>query len=455
MKVIVIGGGEVGFYLAERLSKESKDVVLIDNNAQRVQLARQEMDIQAIQGEGSSPLVLKQAGIKDAKLVVAVTTSDEVNMVACLIAQAQSKVPVQVARIRNLEYINDTDILSSEHLGIDCHINPEMEAAERILDHCHVPQAQAVIKLADGMFRLFSVVLPEDNELVGHRLMDLPQFSPSNKALICSIQRKGETLIPKGDTVIKAGDVLWLVSTRENVQEVLANVGLSSTPVKRAMLFGGGITTRFVAKKLLDEKIGVKIIDTDRERCETLAHTLDDVLVLHVNNITAEMLVEENITDYSVFIATGKNEEDNILASLLAKRLGVQKAITLIERQTYQSIIHAMGVDNVINRRIAAADKILQYIRKGKVQSTSSIGDTGAEAIEFEALQTSDAVGKPLYQVKFPKGSLVVGILRNKEAIIPRGQDIIQPGDRVVIISLNSVIPKVEKIFQVKVNYFM
>ena len=454
MKIIIVGGGEIGFYLAERLTRESRDVVLIDKDPARVALARQEFDIQVIQGEGSSPRVLKRAGIQDAEMLVAVTSSDEVNIVACLIAQSYSHVPVKVARIRNTEYINDTDILSSEHLGIDCHINPEKEAAQKIFNLCQVPAAGTVINLGEDKFRMFSVKMPADNGIVGHKLRDLPEFSSENKTLVSMIQRQNQTLIPIGDTVIEADDILWLVSTKDIVHQVLSNIGINSSPIKRAMIFGGEITTRFIAQALLEEKIAVKILCNNLENCESLAQTLDDVLVLHVPSITAEILLEENISNYSVFIATGKDDEENILASLLAKRMGVSKAITLLDRPTYQAIVQAVGVDNSVNRRIAAADKILQYLRKGKVQSTSSVGSTGAEAIEFEALQTADAVGKPLFQVKFPKDSIVAGILRDDEAIIPKGNDIIQPGDRVIIIALGPVIPKVEKVFQVKVSFF-
>ena len=454
MKIIIIGGGEIGFYLAERLTRENKDVVLIDNDVERVQYARQVFDVQVVHGEGSSPKVLHNAGIDDAQMVVAVTTSDEVNMIACLIANTQSNVPVKIARIRNLEYINDTNILSREGLGIDCHINPEMEAAEQIINLCKVPQARSVIELADGEFRIFSVYIDSTSGLLGNKLRDLPEFSPQNKVLICVIRRTDKTLIPTGDTVIEAGDILWLISTKDSVHEVFANIGINSSPIRSAMIFGSTITAQFVAQKLLDQKIGVKIVATNRERCEQLAEELENVLVLHVPDIDASALIEENVEDYSVFIASSSDDEDNILASLLAKRLGVHKAISLLDRPTYQSIIHAIGVDNVVNRRIAAADKILQYLRKGKVQSISSVGDTGTEAIEFEAMQTSDAVGKPLHKIRFPKGSLVVGILREGKPVIPRGNDVIAPGDRVIIVALQHIIPKVEKIFQVKVDYF-
>ncbi len=454
MRIIIIGGGEIGFYLAERLTRESRDVVLIDKDAQRVLLARREFDIQVIHGEGSSPKVLMEAGIQDAQMVVAVTTSDEVNMVACLIAQSHSRVPIKIARIRNTEYINDTNILSSEHIGIDCHINPEMEAANKIDNLCQIPSAGAVIPLGDDKFRMFSVKLPDSNGLIGHKLRDLPEFSPDNKALVSMIQRQNKTLIPTGETVLEKGDVLWLVSTKEGVRDVLESMGIDSSPVKRAMIFGSGITTVFVARKLMENKIKVKILSSDRKRCDVMAEKLDDALVLHVPSVTADMLMEENISDYSAFIATGRDDEENILATLLAKRMGASKTITLLDRPTYQSIVEAVGVDNSVNRRMAAADKILQYLRKGKVQSTSSVGATGAEAIEFEALRTADAVGKPLYKIKFPLGSIVAGILRNGQAIIPRGNDIILPKDRVIVIALDPVIPKVEKVFQVKVSFF-
>lgn len=454
MKVIIIGGGEIGFYLAERLAKEHKDVVLVDNDLDRVQTARQELDIQAIFGNGSSPRVLKKAGIDSAGMVVAVTSSDEVNMIACLIASTQSKIPVKVARIRNLEYIHDTEILGKNYLGIDCHINPEMEAAEQILKLCEIPAAGNVLDLADGQLRLISVRLAAGSPVTGYKLRDLPEFQPQNKALICAMQQNGKTIIPTGDTVINEGDLIWLVAPQEIIHNLLVNIGIKADPIRRVMLYGGSRTSRFVAEGLLKKKIAVKIIDTDRERCEELAARLDAALVLHVPNIGVEVLKQEGIQDYSLFIATSSDDEDNILASLLAKRLGVPKAITLLDRTTYNSIISVIGVDNVLNLRITAADKILQYIRKGKVQSTVSVGETGAEAIEFEALETSEAVGKPLYKISFPKGSLVVGIIRKGEAIIPRGHDVIQPGDRVVIISLYQAIPKVEKIFQVKVNFF-
>jgi trk/ktr system potassium uptake protein len=454
LKVVIIGGGETGFHLAERLSLENNDVVLIEQNPERVALARQEFDIQVILGEGSSPSVLKQAGVENAQMVVAVTTSDEVNMIACLIATDLGQVPVKVARIRNLEYLDQTSILGPDHLNIDCHINPEMEAAESILNLCDVPSAGSVLDLIDGKLRMISVVPPETSPVVGKKLMDLPEFRPDNDVLVCAVEHKGRTVIPTGQTVLHPGDLLWLVATPDRVHEVLTEIGIQSEPIRRAMIFGGGFTAEFLAEKFLANKIEVKLIHTDRDRCKQLAEQLDGALVLHIQELDMEVLVEEYIRDFSVFVAAGSSDEDNIMSALLAKRLGVKKAVTLLDRRTYNSVVSAIGVDNVVNKRIAAADKILQYLRKGKVQSASSIGDTGAEAIEFEALQTSDAVGKPLHEIRFPKGSLVVGILRNGEVVTPKGKDVIQAGDRVVIIALANVIPKVEKLFQVKVNFF-
>ena len=454
MEILVIGAGEVGFNIAERLSKENKDVVIIDSNEASLERIKDSLDIKTVCGSGSNPKTLLEAGLKQAEVLIAVTDSDEVNMIACLIAGSQSNIPVKIARIRNPEYSENTTILDKDHLDIDLAISPERETAKVILKMLNVPQALSVSDFLDGKVKLFSLKIDEDSLVSGKALKDISFLHPGKKVLIPAVNRDGRILIPKGNDKIYAGDEIFVITESDRVNEVVGLFGFETAIIKRVMIAGGGNIGYFLASALEKKGISVKLVERNEERCESLAAELDKTVVLKGDTSDQTLLKEENIANIDCFIAVTNDDETNILSSLLARQMGAKKVIALVNRASYVPLMSTVGIDAAVSPRLSTVSGILQYVRKGKVLSVTSIHESDAEAIEVVALETSDIVNKPLKDIREPKGAIVGAIERDGELIIPCGDDMILPGDRVLIFTLSSSIPDVEKALTVKVDFF-
>ncbi|MDP8222345.1 MAG: Trk system potassium transporter TrkA [Candidatus Lernaella stagnicola] len=454
MKIIIVGAGEVGMHIASRLAAENKDVVLVDHDPNRVAFAKDNLDVQAITGHGSSPRVLRMAGIENADLLIAVTTSDEVNMVACLIAASQTTTPLKIARIRNPEYVEGTDILASPHLGVDLHINPEREAAEAIQKVLNIPCAKEVIDLGGGRVKLIGVPIPPDSPVIGQQLQYLSEFRPEKKVLIAAIQRGEKIVIPGGADTMEAGDTVWVISTPENIDHVMAGLGLTTKPVRRIMLFGATNVARLLAEMILADGMSLRIVEKDYEKCVQLAERFPQAVILHSPFVDQELLEEEDAASLDAFVSASEDDEDNILSALLAKRFGVKKVATVLERATYNQIISSIGVDIIVSKRLAAVNRIMAYMRKGKVRSEVVLGNQRTEVLEFEALETSLVVGKALKEIKFPKGVLIIAIIRDNDVIIPGGESVIQVGDLVLALTDTGNIKALENLFSVNLSFF-
>jgi trk system potassium uptake protein TrkA len=457
VKIIIIGAGEVGCNLAKKLSKEGHDVVVVDHNPEKVRTIDETLDVKALLGKGSSPGVLKQAGMEEAELVIAVTDSDEINMVACLIAGTQSKIPKRIARIRNLEYTQETRIFDEQHLDIDLCINPEMETAKTIVRLIENPGSADFAEFADGKVELIGVRIDGDSYVTGKKLRELREVRerfPDLKVLIVAISRDDQIIIPHGDETIYKGDVLYAVVDRQSVGKVLVYLRKEEEPVKRVFIAGGSPIGFEVARQLQKGGIGVRLVEADSTRCRRMAESLEKVLILQGEMTDQTLLKEEGIEEADFFVSTSDDEEANILASLLAKRLGAKKTITLVRHLHYLSVLPAIGIDAVVSPRLSAIGRIMHYIRKGKVLSVATLKEEDAEVIETVALETSDIVNRPIKELRFPEGALIGAVVRGDNVIIPSGEDIILPGDRVVIFALQSSIRKVEKALMVKLEYF-
>jgi trk system potassium uptake protein TrkA len=457
VKIIVIGAGEVGYNLATKLSKESHDVVVIDHDPEKVRHIDETLDVKAVLGKGSSPRVLKEAGIEGAEMVIAVTDSDEINMVGCLIAGTQSKIPKRIARIRNLEYTRETQIFDEEHLDIDLCINPEMETAGTVVRLIEYPGSADFAEFAEGRVELLGVKIEEDSYVVGKKLRELREVRdlfPDLKVLIVAISRNEQIVIPHGDETIFVGDILYAVVDRHSVRDVLAYLRRQEDPVRRVFIGGGSHIAFEVARQLQDRGITVRMIERDPARCQQMAESLEKVLILQGEITDQRLLRDEGVEDADFFVSASDDEDANILASLLAKRLGASKTITLVRHLHYLSVLPAIGIDAVVSPRLSAIGRIMHYIRRGKTLSVTTLKEEDAEVIETVALDTSDIVNRPIKDLKFPKGALIGAVVRNEEVIIPGGNDIILPDDRVVIFTLQSAIPKVEKTLMVKLEYF-
>ncbi|MBN2438638.1 MAG: Trk system potassium transporter TrkA [Deltaproteobacteria bacterium] len=455
MKVIIIGAGEVGYHIADSLSREGVDTVVIDRNEERLHEISEALDVQTVLGSGSSPEVLKKAGMAQAEMVIAVTDSDETNMIACLLASTQCQIPIRIARIRNVELNSgDCSLFGTDRLNIDLCINPEREAVNNVTDLLESPGAAEVFSFAGGRIRLLGFQIDPGAAVIGKRLSDLRAMEPDLKVLITAIVRGDKLTVPSGASIIEDGDYLFAVTDAAHVRELLRFFGKKTEPPRRVIIIGGGNTGLMLAEAIEERNIAVKIVEKKQGRCEILASLLQKAVVLHGDGTSQELLREENIEETDFFIAVTNDEEANILGALLAKQLGARKVISLINRIDYIPLVSRVGIDGVINPRHSAIRKILHYIRKGKVISVTPLRDEKAEAFEFIALETSEITNRPFKEIHFPRGTIVGAISRGEEIIIPDGNSVIRPGDHVIIFSPHSAIGEIEKLLTVKLEYF-
>jgi trk system potassium uptake protein TrkA len=454
LKVIIVGAGEVGFHVASRLSHENKDVVVIDKDSDAIRRISDNIDVQVILGSGSSPVLLEEAGIKEAEILLAVTNSDETNLVACLVANIVSPYTKKLARIRNADFDTYHAIFRDHAPHIDTLINPEIEVVKTIDRLMNMPGAVDVGKFADGRIKFIGINLDKEARLAGLRLHEIPAMLGKPSPLIAAIVRDEELIIPSGDDRLMPGDLIYLISEEKKLLDTLAIFDKHAEPVNRVLIVGGGRIGSRLATLLDDKPVYTKIIEKNPDRCAKLAEKLNKVVVLHGDGSDQGLLNEENIREMDFVITLTDDEEINILASLLAKRMGARKTITKISKFSYFSLMSMIGIEQVVSPRLSAINTILQHIRRGKVLSSLSIKGEQAEFMEAVALETSEIVGRPLKNISFPKGSLVTSIIRNDNIIIPSGDSVIEPDDRIIIFATRQAIPKIEKILTVKLEYF-
>ena len=453
MKAIVIGAGEVGYNIADILSKEGNDIILIDRDGERLKDVSENLDVQIIHGSGSSPRILKRAKLEQAEMLVAVTDSDETNIVACLLAATQSNVPVKIARIRAPDLDKAPNLFDKNYLNIDLCINPEREAVKRAISLMEYAGASEVMDFAGGRIKLVAFSVDRSCLMVGKNLEEFSAVYEGD-ALIASIIRANELLAPAGSTVIRAKDYIYVFIESSQVQKLLKFFGKETERAERVFVMGGGTTALMLAEALEEKGMSTKIIEKRQDRCEMLSSRLDRTICLHGDGTSQGLLREENIQDADYFVAVTSDEEANILGALLAKQLGAKRALCLINKIDYTHLIPMIGIDGVMNPRQATIGKILHFIRKGKIISSTPLSDEKAEAVEFIALETSEITGHPLATIKFPKGTIIGAILRNEQVIIPTGDTVILPGDHVILVTMRSAIPQIEKILTVKLDYF-
>jgi trk system potassium uptake protein TrkA len=454
LKIVIVGAGEVGFHIASRLSLENKDVVVIEKNPAALRRVSENLDVQTVEGCGSSPAILQQAGIKEADILLAVTNSDETNLVASLFANILSPTTIKLARIRSEDYLMYQEALSQGPYSIDMVINPEAEAVKTIKRLLQVPGAVDVGEFADGRIKVIGVRLDADCSVNGTKLVDLKKKTGNKKILVTGIVRDEKLIIPSGDDQLLEGDLVYFISEEKDLKGALKIFGKRAEPLNRVLLVGGGNLGLKLATALEELSIHTKLIERDPDRCRELAELLDKVIILQGDGSDQGLLQEENIQDMDVVVTLTGDEETNILTSLLAKRMGAQKTVTRISRFSYFPLVSAIGLEHIVSPRRAAINTMLQYVRRGQVLSAMALKGEEAEVLEAVALETSDVVGKPLQDVPFPKGALVVAIIRGDEVIIPTGDSVIQPHDRIIIFSTRQGIPRVEKALMVKLEYF-
>lgn len=454
MKIIIVGAGEVGFYLASRLSGEHHDVVVIDRDKEAIRRL-ESLDVQTLRDTGSSPETLKEAGIASADLVVAVTDSDEVNIVACLAANALNQVATKIARIRDASLGRIPGLGQEGMLNLSLVINPEQEVVKTVFRLLGVPGASDVVDLAEGQVKLIGIKVAARSGLSGQKLIEIGQSDLARHFLVAAISREEELIIPSGNDRIMADDLIYLIVSPDYLAQVMELFGATMHHLKRVMVVGGGSLGFNLAQALEKElNLPIVMIERDAERCNFLAETLDRTVILNGSGTDRDLLLEENLSETDALVVVTDDEEENVLISLLGRQLGIRETITRISKLAYMPLVHAVGLERVVSPRMSAANAILQYIRRGKVISVTQIKGSEAEVIEFVALDTSDIVDRPLAKLRFPAGAIIGAIVRAGEMIVPKGDTVIQHDDRVIILAKRDSIAKVEKALTVKLDHF-
>jgi trk system potassium uptake protein TrkA len=452
LKIIIVGAGEVGYHISQKLSEENQEVFLIDKDPEKIRRITENLDVQAILGSGTSPAMLRASGIKEADMLVAATDSDEVNLFACLLAKNLNPYILKVARVRSPEYLEEKELFSQDFLGVDRIINPVSAMVEQIRSLMMVPGASDVVDFEEGRVKLIGITVKPDSPFVDRQLASIRGVE--GKVLVGAIVRGEQVFIPRGEDTIRANDLVYLVVKGGDVPYEFGFFREGEKEGGRVIIVGGGVTGTALAAALERTKRNVKVIEKDLQKCTVLSEKLGKAIVLHGDGTDKDLLQEENIRDVDFMVAVTGDEENNVLITLLAKGLGAKKTITRINKLSYIPLVSAIGIDTVVSSRLSAVRAILQYIRRGRIISVAPLKGEHAEAIEAEALETSDIVNVALSKVKFPKGALVGAIVRGEEIIIPRGDSIIKPKDRLIILALQKVVPKLEKLLTVKVDFF-
>ena len=452
MKIIILGAGQVGSTLAESLVSEANDLTVVDINADKLRLLQDRLDLRTVAGEASHPSVLKQAGAEDADMIVAVTQSDETNMIACKLAATLFNIPTKIARIRSVDYLAHPEIFSAENFAVDFTISPEQEITEYIRKLIEFPEALQVLDFAGGKVRLVAIRAYHGGPLVGRELQSIRKHMPHIETRVAAIFRQNRAIIPEGTTVIEAGDEVFFIAASENIRSVMKELRRMDKPVKRVMIAGGGNIGRRLAK-CLENDYQVKLIDHNRANSKRIAGELDQTLVLFGEATDEELMAEENIEDMDVFCALTNDDEDNIMGALLAKRMGARKVIALINRSAYVDLVQSGQIDIAVSPAQATIGPLLAHVRRGDMAVVHSLRRGAAEALEAVAhgdAKTSKVIGRRIEQIDLPTGTTIGAILRGDKVIIAHHDTIIESDDHVILFVINKrMIPKIEKLFQV------
>jgi trk system potassium uptake protein len=445
MKIIIIGAGKVGFHLAENLCKENH-VTIIDKNADALRKAEESLDVLCIRGSGVSTNVLLEAGVKNADLVIAVTSTDEINMVCCLTSKKLGAIQT-IARVRDPEYAQELSLLKEE-LDLDMVINPEQAAADEIARSMNFSTAMNVESFAKGRVRLVEIKITEDMPIAGMKVNDIPD-KLSSQIIIGVIVRGEDIIIPTGENVIDEGDSIYVIGKSSNIYNFCKMIGKSPVRIKNVMIMGGGRIAIYLANLLTEMDIKVKIIEIDREKCIELSELLPDSLIINGDGSDEELLQSENVSDMDAFIAMTGIDEENLMSALIAKQNGAKKTIAKISRLNYLNVAKNLGVDSVISPKLITTNKILTYVSRKNVETLHKIIEGKAEIVEFIVERNSKILNVKLKNLNLPQDVIVATIVRKNEIVIPHGEDIIKDGDRVILIAKNKNIAELSDIITI------
>lgn len=447
MRVLVVGAGEVGYHLAQRLSEEHQDVVVIEADPERAEWAAQQLDVQTVIGNGASLSTLEEASVRQARMLLAVTSRDEVNLIACLAAKRLG-VEHTVARISSPDYYEQQSVLSREEMGIDLMVNPERECAREAFLLLQNAAFSEVAEFAGGRVQLVGLDVREGAPVAGRTIRSLrEEFTGGYHYVTAAILRDGRTFIPRAASTIEAGDRIYLLAPTAEIDDVPPLAGYERFDLRRVMIAGGSVEGEYLAQLLDRHGVECTILDHDRRRCIELAEKLPHALVLHADATDLDLLEMEGVAGVDGFVAATGNDETNLLSSLLAREVGARKVLSLVHRFQYMKLVPAVGVNASVSPRISTVNAILRRVRRGKVMTIASLTGIEAEAIEFEVTERSKIAGVALRDTHFPASGVVGTIVRGEQIILPRGDDVLQPGDDVIVFALPEAIPQIEALF--------
>jgi len=457
MKIIVLGGGQVGGTLAENLANEANDITVVDTDQRRLRELQDRLDIGTVLGQASFPEVLEQAGIKDAEMLIAVTNSDEINMIACHIAYILHRTPTKIARIRSTNYMQTQQSLFNNGLAIDVIISPEQVVTNyinRLLEH---PGALQVLDFADGKVQLVAVKAYYGGPLVGQELRYLKQHMPNVETRVAAIFRRDRAITPEGSTVIEVDDEVFFIAAKNHIRAVMSELRRLEHNYKRIIIAGGGNIGERLAQAI-EHRYQTKIIERSTSRCEALCENLSRAIILQGNSSDQELLLEVNIDDTDVFIALTNDDEANIMSSMLAKRLGARKVMTLINNPAYVDLVQGGDIDVAISPQQATIGSLLAHVRRADVVSVHSLRRGAAEAIEAIAhgdSRSSRVVGRSIGEIDLPNGATIGAIVRKDQVLVAHDDIVVEAGDHVILFLIDKRrIRDVERLFQVGFSFF-
>ncbi|MFO8055474.1 MAG: Trk system potassium transporter TrkA [Bacteroidales bacterium] len=445
MNIIIAGDGEVGFHMAKMLSDVKHNITVVDPHRDLLELVEASNDLLAITGDSTSIKILEKADVKHADLVLSVLHDEQINIVTCILAKKLGASRA-IARVNNPEYLTKENKALFNAIGVDAIVSPESIAAREIINLLHHSAMGETFDFSQGKLSFFMIPLDNKAKVIGKTLTKINSEYGSLGFRAVAIHREGHTIIPRGEDEFQEYDMAYVISKPDWIGKVMELAGKESIKVRKAMIIGGGRIGRFTAKQMENE-ITIKLIDYDKDRCESLYETLDETLIINGDAREIELLEEEGIKNMDAFVAVTNDSETNILTSLLAKRMGVKKVIALVENIEYINIAQSIGIETIINKKLITASYITRFTYDAEVANLKCLSGINAEVLEFVVKPDAKATKKPVKQLQFPKNAIIGGIIRGNEGLIATGDLQIQAKDRVVVFALPEAIHKLNRFF--------
>jgi len=445
MNILIIGAGDIGTMLAKRLSFEKHNITLIEQNEKLVALADEQLDAIVLQGSGTSYSMLKEAQMDKTDVVAALSDNDEVNLLACRMAKDLG-VKTTIARVRNPEFLDQDEIFDSASFGVDFIVQPEMIAADACVRLIMQENATDIIEFDEDEIVLFGLSIDRRTQFLDKSMIDLGKEFSDLPMRIVALKRGAYTIVPRGTDLLLRGDQIFIVCAPGDMDNVISRFGKEKLSMKRLMIIGGGQIARFIAKSL-EKDYKIKIIEKDENKCRERAEDLNKSLIIHGDGTNLDLLMYEGLQEMDEFITVTGVDETNIITSLLAKHLKVPRTITLLRKKEYLALSKTLGLDAVVSKQQMTVNAIQKLIRRQQIAYFAELPGVYAEIVEFIAQKGAKMVGKPLKDIKFPENAMIGAVLSGKQATIPKGNTVISPGDKVIVVSLPGSIKAVEKMF--------